>query len=305
MRFLVIVVCVMLAALVVSGCATVSNADDGASGLAQPRTRVPGGAGRPTPEAAQRPTLPAAGAQATAQALATAAADQVGGAPGAAETAQAVLDSAANSDANPDAVVATAQAFATQSAVNMVAVEATVSAIMAAAPLDWYADYDLAELQQIFTSWLATGSVSLVHQGDSLSATVTYTETGLNAVLDAALMMGVYPVSDVNVNLVPGGALVDLYGFTIQSGQTGMVSLYLTLTAVGGRVEIELESASFNGRTLPVERLDSVEVVLDDLSAAINDLLALTYGLDYRVDALAITDVDFTATLTVLGLPEM
>jgi hypothetical protein len=305
MRVSVVIVAAMclllVGVLVLSGCATGVQADDG---LAQRRTRAPGG-GVNTPDVVnQRPTLDTSAAQATAQALATSAADLADVPPGMEQTAQAVIDYAESAGANPDAIVATAEFFATQVAVDPATVEAAVSAVLAEIPAEWYAyvDVPVEELEQLLTGWVGMGNVSAQWQGDALVTTVTYTETGLNALIDAALLAGGYAISDLNVDLVPGGAVVDVYGFTSQAGLTGNLSLFMTLAVVEGRVEIDLVSASFAGRQVPLPTLDEVDVLLDDLSDVINETVALVYDVSYTVQALTITDVDFAVTVTLFGV---
>ena len=299
MRKWMILLSVLVAALMAVALSGVTTADPGQT---QPRrTRVPGSI-PPTPDmSSQRPTLDSFAAQATAQALATSAA---GGMAGAEATAQALWDYAA-AGGNPDAIVATAEAFATLSAVDAQSVEAAVTALVAEIPADWYAEYNIepADLELLLNGWLSMGNIGVRWEGDALVATITYSETGLNALLDSAMTLGEYPVDDANVDLIPGGALVDLYGLSAEATLSGDLSLEMLLTAAEGRIEIELVSAALNGRQVPPPALDEIEALLADMAGAFNQALALADGVSYSVDELIITDSNFTAVVTILGVP--
>ncbi|MBN1679137.1 MAG: hypothetical protein JW966_02515 [Anaerolineae bacterium] len=292
-----VVLCTLLVILVMVGWVTAFAADGGAGQLGQ-RTRAPGGVlgdGAPTN---QRPTLDSGAAQATAQAVATSAVDWSAQVPGAEQTAQALLDTVIVDEFNPDAAVATFEAFATQTGVDPSDVEVVIDALLAEIPAEWAAYADLAELEAALNQWLMMGNVSAEWQGNTLALTATYSETGFNALIDAALWMGGYAISDANVDLVPGGMVIDVYGFTTPVGQAGTLSAYVLMSAVNGRVEAELVSASFNGRDVPLPTLSEWETMQAEIAAVVSQTVMQTYTATYSVNALIISDTDITISLT-------
>jgi len=269
------------------------------------RTRVPGGMVNTPVPANQRPTLDTSGAQATAWTVATSAAQAAEGIPGAAQTAEALLNYAAEASSNPDAIVATAEAYALQLAVDPAAVEAAVLAVLEEVPAEWYAETEIEsdDLAVLLDTWLSGGNMDVWWEGEALYAAVSYTETGLNALLDSALLLYEYPVDDANVDLVPGGAIIDLYGVTTETAGTGNVRLHVLLTPTeDGRVAVDLVAASFNGRQVPAQMLDDIETLLVSLSDVWNGALVLVYGVTYEMSELVITAQDFTATVVVTGM---
>ncbi len=143
------------------------------------------------------------------------------------------------------------------------------------------------------------GSASVRWEGDALIATVSYTETGLNALIDAAIVTGMYPVGDVNVDLVPGGAIIDTYGLQTETLLEGNLSFYVLLTPVDGKIEIELVSASLNGRQIPEAKLSDVEMIFEGVAAVTATAMSVAYDITYSIDELTITDLDFAAQMTV------
>lgn len=285
MRTTTLLSMLVLLALVAAGCASVSsaNSDD----ILPQRTRTLG-AGIPN----QRPTLDTGHAQATAQALATNAH------PDYQLTAQSIANYALTPNVDPDAIFATVEAYATQIAVNPAEVEAVISQLLASLP----DDVDAATLEETLTYWLSMGNVSATIEGHNLSLTMTYSETGINAILEAALVAAGRDGMNMNVDLVSGGAVVDLVGYTTQDGKSGTLSLYVLLTAVNGRIQIELVSASFNDITVPDRLLSDIEALLiDSVANALYEYLGVTLNsaMPYSIDSLLITETNFTATVTV------
>lgn len=304
MRVAGVISVVLLVAVVISGCANVSTAETDTS--LQRRTLAPGGL-LPTPPAPnQRPTLDTWGAQATAWAYATLGAQTAGQVAGAEMTAQAMLDYAESAASNPDAIVATAEAFALMMAMDPAEVDAMINAVLGEVPDSWYADTGTTsdDLEVLMDAWLSRGNIMVQWQGDALVATVEYSETGLNALVDASVALWEYPVEDVNVDLVPDGAVVDIYGFSTVTGVAGDLSLYMLLTVEEGRVTVDLMSASLNGRAVPAAKLDDVETLIMDLSSVWNEVLSVVYGVSYELDELTIRDDTFTAAVTVLGMAQ-
>lgn len=295
---LVVFSLVLIAAIAVTGLVGMAGVPASAQGL---RTRMPGGI-VPTALPNQRPTLDMGAAQATASALATLAAGSVPA--GADATLDALWSYAENPAANPDAIAATAEAYATYAALDYAAIEQDIYTLLNDIPEWWYADTDTdsADLSALLNSWLSDGSASVRWEGDALIATVSYTETGLNALIDAAIVTGMYPVGDVNVDLVPGGAIIDTYGLQTETLLEGNLSFYVLLTPVDGKIEIELVSASLNGRQIPEAKLSDVEMIFEDVATVTATAMSVAYDITYSVDELTITDLDFAAQMTVLGV---
>jgi hypothetical protein len=269
-------------------------------------TRVPGGLLATPAVMNQRPTLDVAAAQATAEALAASALEANVPVPGAEQTAAAILNYDAASGSSPDIMVATAEMYATQSAVDPLAVEAAIEAVLNDVPEYWYEEADLtaADLELLLDAWTTAGNVNVQWQGDQLIASVTYSEVGLNALIDASIMLYEYPVTDANVDLIPDGAVIDVYGFTSDVlEQSGDLSVHVLLAPdeEAGRVEIQVVSAAFNGRQIPQATLDDAEKLLADSADVFNQALSLVYGVEYAINELTITEVDLTAVVTVLG----
>ncbi|HML22325.1 MAG TPA: hypothetical protein PKD09_11800 [Aggregatilinea sp.] len=298
MRFISLLLVLVLAGLAITGFAATSSAAPDDSFLPQ-RTRVPGGF--PTPAMSnQRPTLNTAQLEATAYAAATQASAYQGNAANAQATAQAVLTQIPTLSANSDAAAATLEAYATQMNVNPTQAAATLDAVLAALPDDLSAE-DLAALEATLEMWLSMGSVDVSVSGNTLIAAITYSETGINALLDAALQADSSVASEVNVDLIPGGMIADLNGYTLSDGIAGNLRFTVMLSAVDGRIQVDLVAASVNGAPVPPALLDQVEgLLVDSVSDAVSTQIGVSLGVGtYSVDALTITDTTLTAVISI------
>lgn len=254
--------------------------------------------GRRTPLAATgmgRPTIDSAGAVATLNAAATSAVNSYGGVPQMAEAALTDIPS------YNDAIAATGEFLATQAQEFAPGVYSTTTALPTQVPgLDFD---DLAqftpEQQHLISTFMQYGSISYDETAQTVTMYAQFSETAVNAVLDEVVANAGYDPNNVSADLIDGGAVVTFYSVDPQqSGQDGTLVVTLAMEARDGRVQVEILSATFQGRPIPVALLDTAELA-DKLNAA----FSTGTELDYTINSLVITDLWADVAVSVSVAP--
>lgn len=233
--------------------------------------------------------------------------------PALAATAEALMTQAAGiaGGAYSDAysgVLATAQALATQAYVDLPAIQATAATIATAAvEYDW--DELAAEAMSALEDVLSTANVTYNPEDGSLLVTTVYSEAMINALLDASLVATGLNPEQVNVDLIPGGLILTVSGYT--AGQTvGTLVIQAAAGIADGALTYSIVAVTFNGAPLPAAWMAEVEALFADVpleTVLIEELIGelSAYGeVSYQVEDLLVTDTELYLTVSawfVLG----
>ncbi len=255
--------------------------------------------GRRTPLAVTsvgRPTIDNAGAMATFNAAATSAVNSYGGVPQAASTALISISGQSN-----DAIAATGEFLATQAQEYAPGVYSTTTALPTHVP--GFDFEDLAqfspEQQQLIVTFMEYGGISYDESTQTITMFARFSETAVNAVLDEVVASAGYDPNSVSADLVAGGAVVTFYNAQ-QNGQTGTLMVTLEIYAQDGQVQVEILAATFQGRTIPAARLDSLTT---ELSTTLAEKLSASFTagteLDYTIESLTLTETNAEVSVSI------
>ena len=141
--------------------------------------------------------------------------------------------------------------------------------------------------------------VSIDLQNQSLTAVYTLEEALLNETIKATLVTAGYNPSAVGVDFVVDGMFTTLEGATA-NGQTGRMVIFSTLSAVDGRVLVDVVYATLNDVPLPESVIADLEAQFDGtLSQQIQALIYEELGVSYSVTDLFTTDTAAVFTMVI------
>jgi hypothetical protein len=177
---------------------------------------------------------------------------------------------------------ATAQARATQTNLNPTAIRAT--ALAAATRI---ADFDLTDEQiEALTLLLESVIIDLERTESGALVSVTISEAGFNAIVDALADQTEYSAEQISVDLIPGGMIITVEDAVMVAGQNRDLVVELAVSAVDGEVVIEVVSVSPGAQT-----------------AASNEVAALVgSALNAQTDAVTFVEVDAPISYSVAAV---
>lgn len=216
--------------------------------------------------------------------------------PGAAETAQALATAAAEERTQrQDTLRATAQALIEQDAPSDDEIEATTAELLAALPVP-VQSLDDEQTAAVLGTLAERGSVAV----DEEALTVVYAvqEQTVNVALTSLLDEGGYAPSAVGVDFIPEGVIITLEDAAISAEQTGRVVVFAEFDSDGGRVGVTVIFASLDDAPLSPEAVEGLDDVLRRALAESLVLLA-DAPVNYTVTDAITTDESLVINLSV------
>lgn len=155
------------------------------------------------------------------------------------------------------------------------------------------------QVETYIQSIAESADVTIDLQNQSLTAVYTLEEALLNETIKATLVTAGYNPSAVGVDFVVDGMFTTLEGATA-NGQTGRMVIFSTLSAVDGRVLVDVVYATLNDIPLPEEVIADLEAQFDGtLSQQIQALIYEELGVSYSVTDLFTTDTAAVFTMVI------
>ncbi|MFZ4828019.1 MAG: hypothetical protein ACOYLB_11750 [Phototrophicaceae bacterium] len=216
-----------------------------------------------------------------------------------AETRQ---DTRENLQVNATQLAITRQAqvmqYQTRVAVGQEALRATADAVRTQIPAT-IQSLTVEQMEAYIQSIAEHAEVSIDLQNQSLTAVYTLEEALLNEQIMLALSTSGYNPSAVGVDFVVDGMFTTLEGATA-NGQVGRMLIFSTLSAVDGRVLVDVVYATLNDVPLPEEVVADLEAQFDGtLSQQIQALIYEELGVSYSVTDLFTTDTAAVFTMLI------
>ncbi len=213
--------------------------------------------------------------------------------PGAPATAQALATTAAQERAQRrDAIQATAQAFVPPAEQE---IDPTVQTLVEQLPAPVQA-LDEEQTASVLTTLAERGSVSV--SNNALDVIYAVQEDTVNSTLTALLDENGYEPSAVGVDFITEGVIVTLEDATLSAEQTGRVVVFAEFDSDGGRVGQTVIFASINDQPLPAESIERLDDVLRR-SLAESLVLLPDVAINYAVTDAFTTDESLVINLSV------